>query len=163
MIGGIAASLRGQPRLTRDIDAVVADGDPEVLLATCTRFGFSARIPDAIEFAHQTRVLLLRFTDGKIDVDVLLGGSRFEIELIERASRVDLEGVALRVAQPEDLIIMKAIARRPRDMSDIESLLAANERLDVDRIRRWTRELASMLDRPEIHEDLERLLRGRVR
>lgn len=34
IIGGVAASLLGKPRLTNDIDAVVLDAEPEALLET---------------------------------------------------------------------------------------------------------------------------------
>jgi len=163
LIGGVAASLRGKPRLTNDVDILVIDADIDDLLATSSKFGFSRRIPDAADFAHASRVLLLRFDDGNVDLDVSLGGLPFEIEAVRRSDVVRFGGLELRVAQPEDLIIMKAVAGRPRDVSDIESLIEANPTLDVDRIRRWTRELASMLDRPEIHEDLERLLSRRRR
>lgn len=60
VIGGVAASLLGRPRMTRDIDVVVLVDDPgwEKFLESGARFGFSPRISDPIEFAHRTRVLL---------------------------------------------------------------------------------------------------------
>ena len=36
---------------------------------------------------------------------------------------------------PEDLIIMKAIAHRPKDMLDIESIITSHPKLDRKRIQ----------------------------
>jgi hypothetical protein len=53
---------------------------------------------------------------------------------------------------------MKAVAHRPRDLSDIESLLDAHAKLDIKRIERWVREFSGALDMPEIVRDMESLL-----
>jgi hypothetical protein len=46
---------------------------------------------------------------------------------------------------PEDLIIMKAVAHRPRDLADIEGILAGVGDLNLRHIRRWVREFAKVL------------------
>jgi hypothetical protein len=66
--------------------------------------------------------------------------------------------VRVRVPTPEDLIIMKAVAQRPKDLNDIEAILRAHPDLDLDRVMRWTREFAAALETPEILVGLERLL-----
>ncbi|HVT44220.1 MAG TPA: nucleotidyl transferase AbiEii/AbiGii toxin family protein [Thermoanaerobaculia bacterium] len=163
VIGGVAASLRGTPRLTKDIDAVVLDADAETLVRSGTTYQLTPRIPDAIDFAHETRVLLLRFSPNEVDIDISLGALPFEEEVVERSSLIDVGGLQVRVATATDLVIMKAVAGRPRDVVDIENLIDANPDLDVDRIRRWVREFAAVLDMPEIHENLEAQLRRRQR
>src|SRR5215218_6202356 len=57
IIGGVAASLLGKPRLTKDIDAVVLDADAEALIESGAPYGFEPRIADAVNFARNTRVL----------------------------------------------------------------------------------------------------------
>jgi hypothetical protein len=62
VIGGVAASLLGRPRMTRDVDAVVL-GDEigwESLIESARRYGIAPRIDDPMDFACRTRVLLLR-------------------------------------------------------------------------------------------------------
>jgi hypothetical protein len=44
---------------------------------------------------------------------------------------------------------------------DIENIIQANPNLDVDRIRRCVREFSAVLEMPEIHDALEKLLRQR--
>jgi len=163
LVGGVAASLRGKPRLTRDIDAVILDVNAEMLIDSSAQHGFEARIGEAAEFARTNRVLLLRYAPGNIDIDISLGALPFESELVERATKIDVGGVQVRVASAEDLVIMKAVAGRQRDVIDIENLILANPHLDVERVRRWVREFSAVLDMPEIHENLERLLKRRTR
>ncbi|MGZ5432434.1 MAG: nucleotidyl transferase AbiEii/AbiGii toxin family protein [Thermoanaerobaculia bacterium] len=163
VIGGVAASLRGKPRLTKDIDAVVLDADADTLLRSAATFQLVPRVADALEFARHTRVLLLRHSPTQIDVDISLGALPFEEEIVDRSGLIDVGDMHVRVASAEDLVIMKAVAGRPRDIADIENLIDANSDLDVERIRRWVREFSSVLEMPEIHENLEKLLAKRIR
>jgi hypothetical protein len=164
IIGGVAASLLGKPRLTKDIDAVVMDAEAEALIESGARYGFQPRIADAVDFARNTRMLLLRFTEGEIDIDLSLGALPFEYEVLDRSSMIEVSrGVSIRIASPEDIVIMKVIAGRGRDIMDIENIIEANPDLDVERIRRWVREFSAVLEMPEIHDALEKLLRQRRR
>jgi predicted nucleotidyltransferase len=163
VIGGVAASLLGRPRLTRDVDALVL-GDAigwERILESMRRYNIAPRIDDPLEFAHRTRVLLLRHIPSSVDVDISLGALPFEQEVVERASSLEVGAIRVRLPSVEDLVIMKALARRPRDWSDIEGLLDVNPELELDRVRTWLREFASVLEMPEIQEDFERMLRQR--
>jgi hypothetical protein len=160
VIGGVAAGLHGQPRLTEDVDAVVFDADAESLISTGARYGFMPRIPDALEFSRRTRVLLMEHHSG-VDLDLSLGALPFEREVIARSQRIDAGGLQISIATPEDLVIMKALARRPQDIADITGIIEAQSDLDVDRIRKWVREFSSVLQMPEILDDLEVLLRRR--
>lgn len=48
-------------------------------------------------------------------------------------------GGGIRVATPEDLIVLKLIADRPKDRIDLESLALLPD-LDWNRVARWARE-----------------------
>jgi hypothetical protein len=167
VIGGVAASLLGRPRVTGDVDAVVWIGDAswDAFVKAGRRFDIVPRRPDVIAFARRSRVLLLRHEPSTIDLDVSLGALPFEEEMIARARRHRLGRLSVPLPVPEDLIIMKAIAHRPRDIADIESILEANPGIDEARIRNLVREFAAALETPELSTDLERLLsprRGRA-
>lgn len=164
VIGGVAASLLGRPRVTRDVDAVVLldEGRWSKFLATGARFGFTPRLSDTLAFAQKARVLLVRHEPSGIDVDVAFGALPFEEEAIARAIWIDLGGdVRLPLPAPEDLIIMKAVAHRPRDLADIESVLDVHPKLDLRRVRRWVREFSAALEMPDILNDLETILTQR--
>lgn len=160
IIGGIATVFLGRPRATRDIDAIfwLADAEIETLISVCAQFNYAPRIEDALQFALENRVLLMQHQPTSIEADLALGMLSFEQELVERAQNRDLGGFSLPFPAPEDLIITKAIAARPRDYSDIEGILDNNLEVNKERIRLVVGEMAHLLDMPELMENLEKLL-----
>lgn len=62
---------------------------------------------------------------------------------------------------PSNLLVMKAVAHRPRDLADIEGVLARNPGLDLERAQTWIREFSAALDRPGIFEDFQAIVRKR--
>lgn len=165
LIGGVAVGLISQPRATQDIDLVVwlDFEDIEQFLVSGARFGFVPRIPNAVEFAMRSRVVLLRHETTKISVDVSCGALPFELEMITRSIELRIGELAIRVATPEDLIITKAIAHRSRDLIDIDNLLIVHQRLDVERILHWVKEFSQILEMPELMTDFDNLLKSRKR
>jgi hypothetical protein len=166
VIGGVAVSILGRPRATRDVDALIwlDQNEWESFLEVGSRFGFKPRHPDSLDFAKQARVLLVRHTASGIDVDLSLGLLPFEQEAIARVRWIEVGDVNIPLPAPEDLIVMKAVADRSRDVADIEALLDAHPRLDLRRVRRWLKEFSSALDRPAILNHFEGTLakkRGR--
>ena len=163
IIGGVAASLLGRPRFTRDVDVLILLDDDrwEKFLKAGDRFGFVPRIDNAVAFARRSRVFLVHHKESGVDVDIALAGLPFEAESIEQAKWRKVGNLTLPLPTPENLIIMKAIAHRPQDMADIKSLVDANPKLDLRRVRRWVKEFSTALDMPDILFDLEKLLRGK--
>lgn len=160
VIGGVAVALIAQPRMTEDIDAVISlDTDLlESFLLTATSYGFAPRISDAADFARRRRVILLQHQPTGVNVDLSCGVLPFEEEMILRARLLTIGSLKVKVATPEDLVITKAIAHRPRDIADIESILNIEPNLDFERIRFWVSQFAEALEMPELMEDLEKLL-----
>ena len=168
IIGGVAASLLGRPRLTNDVDVLVMLDRTEWagFLAGAAAFHFTARVEDPMGFAHRTRVLPVHHRPSAIDVDVVLGALPFEEEALARARTVSAGGVSFPVPTAEDLVVMKMVAHRPQDLIDVESVLDASHRLDFRRVRRWLREFSAAMEMPELVDDLEATLarrRGRRR
>lgn len=154
VIGGLALQHWGEPRMTRDVDITVLVASEELesfVDAVLSRF--SPRIPDARGFALQHRVLLIQTQDG-VPVDISLGIPGYEEEALKRAVLIDLpEGGKLRLIGPEDLIIHKCVAGRPRDVEDVEGILIRQRlQLDLELIRRWLAEFREVVD---THDPLE--------
>jgi predicted nucleotidyltransferase len=139
IIGGIAASLLGQPRLTADIDAVILSSVQEIskLIELAAKEGIVARIPDAEAFARKNRVLLLQHASSGINIDISMGILPFEAEMVERGQDVAIGKLIVRLPTPEDLIIMKAMAHRSKDLADIQAIAVSHPNLDLGRIRFW--------------------------
>jgi hypothetical protein len=160
IIGGVAASLLGKPRLTADVDVVIflSIEDLPRLMDTAIQEGLVPRINDAYEFARRHRVLLLRHRESGINVDVSLGALPFESEAIERGKIHLIGPVAVRLPTPEDLIIFKAVAHRPKDLLDIQAIIESQPDLDRGHIELWVREFAQFLEMPEIWGDIAQWL-----
>jgi len=163
IIGGVAASILGRPRVTRDVDVLVLldEKDWGEFLSAGTEFGFVARVTNPLDFARKAKVLLIRHEPSGIDVDVTFGVLPFEKEAITNAVWVNIRGVRLPLPTAEDLIIMKAVAHRPRDLADIESIMDAHQKLNLRKIRRWVREFSIAIEMPDILNDLEKILTRR--
>ena len=158
-IGGIAASVIGRPRTTRDIDILVALEEREwtSFLYSAEQYGFSSRIHDCLKFAHELRVMPMRHQMSGVDVDVVMAGLPFEMDTISNASPIDVMGVQAMLPRAEDLIIMKAVAHRPRDIADIESLIDRCQNLDWKYVLTRANEFAAALDASDIVRTLQQI------
>ncbi|MGH7333451.1 MAG: hypothetical protein ACREKS_12070 [Candidatus Rokuibacteriota bacterium] len=166
LFGAQAAILHGVARLTADVDVTVdagalANAD---LVAHLAARGFTLRVPDAGEFVEQTRVLPLVHVQSRIPVDVVLAGPGLEELFFSRAEARNVGGVRVPVAAAEDIVTMKVLAGRLKDLEDVASILRACL-LDGDRVRSTLRLLEQALDRRDLVDEFERLLRqaGRPR
>jgi hypothetical protein len=164
IIGGVAVSALGRPRLTQDIDAlaIVPESDWTKVIESAVQFGIVPRIEGALDFAHRSRVLLLRHVGSGIDVDVTFGGLPFEEAAVEKSTTHEIGGLRVRLPRVEDLLVMKAIARRPKDLEDIRGLLAAHPQADISEARRWVREFATAMSMSDILEEFDKLVGQRT-
>ena len=162
IIGGLANTVWGRPRLTYDADVKVVLGELSIgEFGRMAGWSFAFRRPDAIEFARQNYVLLIHVTN-EVPADLIIGLLPYENQAIERAVPVDIEGVVMPVCTAEDLIVHKAISERERDWLDIEGiLLRQRDALDQEYVEDWLLEFASGLGRPQI-VDRYHELRGRL-
>ncbi len=157
-IGGLAVQYWGEPRFTHDVDATVAvpveKADNFVHLVTSH---FASRVKEPVSFAQKTRMVLVTASNGcQVDISMSLPG--YEDHVMARAVEVELEpGKPVRLCSAEDLIIHKAIARRPRDIQDIEGVVYRQaNRLDTAHVRYWLNEFANLLADPDLLAHFER-------
>lgn len=161
VIGGIGVIARGVPRATRDVDITVEGGQLELpaLIALLEPLGLTPRVDDAVKFASENQVLLLRHSPSGVDVDMSIAWLPFELDALARATSIEFGGIAVRVATAEDLVIYKAIAFRPQDQQDIERLVTLHgSRIDLERVRTIVAQFAAALDEPERLHAFEQLL-----
>ena len=149
VIGGLAVSLRGQPRMTVNVDlAVLADVEQTLALVhdlEATRF--LPLFAGVEEVVGRSFILPLRHRSTGVRVDLALGMSGFERQAVERATAVDLGGTPVPVVTPVDLLVMEALAGRPRDEDDMRSIIATQgESLDWDACLDLARRLGAAID-----------------
>ena len=160
IVGGVAASVLGRPRLTQDIDVLVILERREwtAFLATGQDFGFVPRIVDALEFAESSRVLLVVHQPSGVSIDIVLGALPLEDEIVRGARNVEIAGIRLPLAAPESIVVMKTLARRARDIADIEGILEVHDRLDLDWIRVRLTEFDQALGQTDLLDEFSRIL-----
>jgi hypothetical protein len=91
------------------------------------RHAFHLRFDDP-ELVDRTRVFPFVHEGTGIPVDVVLAGPGLEEEFLDRAIDVQIEGTVVPVISPEDLIVTKVVAGRPKDIEDVSGVL--RERAD---------------------------------
>jgi hypothetical protein len=142
IIGGQAVLIYGEPRLTRDIDVTLGVG-PERLadLIEFTRacaWRLLAEAPE--EFVQRTMVLPCADVESGIRMDFIFSHSAYERQAMGRVRRVEIGKASVRFAAPEDVIVHKVIAGRPRDLEDVRSILLKNPDVNREYIRHWLAE-----------------------
>jgi len=134
-MGGLAVSLRGQPRLTADVDIVIAaDLERALELArNLTRSPFRALFDEVEDVIVTSFLLPLRHRTTNVKVDIAIGMTGFEHEVVARAKTLLVGDCNIAVASAEDLLIMKVLAGRPQDEQDLQGLVVVQgETLDWD-------------------------------
>jgi hypothetical protein len=138
VIGAHGVNAWLEPRFTADID-ITASIDPPAMLRLRRVFaeaGYEPTVqhgghlpsgPDFVRFASADRITIVEIQATK---------TALQHEVVRRA-RASLEGI--RVATPEDLIVLKLIADRPKDRQDLLGLVALPD-LDWAHVERWSAE-----------------------
>jgi len=133
LIGGLAVSVRAEPRFTRDADLAVSvrtDADSEALVRHLLGRGYA--LESSVEQAATGRLATVRLTRSDSDdspvVDLLFASSGIEPDLVARAEPLEiLPDLTIPVALTGDLMALKVLARddleRPQDVADLRALL----------------------------------------
>lgn len=162
IIGGVAVGFLGRPRFTADVDAVflLSIRDVSKFLELAHKEHIDPRIDNAEEFAKKNRILLLKHSPTGVDIDISLGIMPFEEELVKRGSKKIFTNLSVRLPSPEDLIIMKAIAHRLKDLDDIRTIADNHSNLDLARIKYWVESFAELMETPELWGQIEAILKS---
>ncbi|PKN67448.1 MAG: hypothetical protein CVU54_17035 [Deltaproteobacteria bacterium HGW-Deltaproteobacteria-12] len=160
LIGGQAVLLYGEPRLTRDIDVTLGvDVDKiEDIISAVSRLSLKI-LPENIEdFVRKTMVLPAIHEDTGIRVDFIFSFSPYERQAIARAKKIRMLEQNVCIAAPEDVVIHKIVAGRPRDMEDIRGILLRTKDIDMAYIRQWLNDFSAALSDDEIRKRLDNVL-----
>lgn len=154
LIGAVARNAWAPPRATTDLDVAIAAsaGVIESVERALIGLGYErvrSHRADP-EDALADLVVFRAPRAGLRQVDLLVAKTAFESEVLRRAVRIEIDGIRVPVATPEDLIVYKLIADRPRDRDDIAAILRTQNRaareIDWAYVEQWAR-FWSVLDR----------------
>jgi predicted nucleotidyltransferase len=146
MIGGIASTILGRPRWTRDLDLFVRQEDALRSLQALGEAGFSTQRTDPF--------WLYKAIKRGVLVDVIFrstGDIYLDEEMLARSRVEEFKGQRVRVLAPEDLLVIKAVVhdeKTPRHWYDALGIIGHSD-LDWDyllrRSRRAARRVLSLL------------------
>jgi hypothetical protein len=159
LIGGQAVLLYGEPRLTRDIDITLgADIDKlEDIISLTATVDLKILPEDIDKFVRQTMVLPAIHEETGIRIDFIFSFSPYERQAIKRARKVRLLDRDVSFAAPEDVIVHKIIAGRPRDIDDVKSILLKTKDIDKAYVDRCLDDFAATLADDDIKKRWEAL------
>lgn len=162
LFGAQAVVVYGVPRLSADVDVTLRlePDEPGRFVTEMADAGFALRVADP-DFVRRTRVMPFVHRATGMPLDVVLAGSGLEDEFLERASQVEIGSVRLPVIHPEDLVIAKILAGRPKDVDDATRLWRLHgETLSADRIRRVLALIEEALGQSDLIPRFEALRRS---
>lgn len=131
LVGGLAVSVRTEPRTTLDVDVAVAVEDDrcaERLIRDLAARGYKVEV--ILEHDRMNRLATARLVApgrgfGSVMVDILFASSGIEPEVVRAAEALEvLPGTKVPVAAIGHLLALKILAGRAKDRADIEALLA---------------------------------------
>ncbi len=156
VMGGLAVRVHGIPRPTFDVDLelTVNQGQLESFFDQASELGYTIAEPfrsgwrDEVGGMPVVKMRTYLQADRGIDVDVFLNETPFQHSVMERREQFEIESKRLNFVTAEDLVPLKLLANRPRDLSDVADILFVQGQLDEAYMRLWADPLG-IIDRLE--------------
>jgi predicted nucleotidyltransferase len=137
LIGGYAVAAWGEERATQDIDLLcLSDSQKIIRILREENLQFEHRVGDWDDPISEVIRINWDDEDNPLEVDILIGIKNAPIGILDRIHRLTIEGLAIPVASPEDIILLKLLAGSARDIDDARSILQIQgAKLDCNLIR----------------------------
>ncbi len=162
VIGGWAVRAYGVPRPTYDVDIAISLAREQLteLFVGIEKLGYD--VDDMYQggwtdtVAGMPLVKAKTFVDGRTLVaDLFLAETPFQASMMERKHRIPVNGFEAWVASPEDIILLKLMASRHRDLGDVQDILFMQGQLDEVYLQKWAKKL-------EVVDQLQQALNERL-
>lgn len=140
VIGGLAGRLWGSPTITNDLDLCYARDRSNLERLAAALQALRARlrgVDPEVPFLLNAETLergdhfTFSTTAGNLDILGYPAGSGGFDDLLTTATRMQLAGQRVAVADLDDLIAMKRAADRPKDRVEVEILTALRDELSA--------------------------------
>jgi len=160
IIGGVAAGTLGEPRITADVDVDIVIDKENVpdFLDKAAKAGFRVLKEKCLVSVERTGVFQINFED--FHVDFIIASTGLEAAAFERAKTIKLYGIKAFFPSPEDLILLKIIPGRDKDLLDAKSVVLRHKgKLDTRYLKTWARKLCDEAEDMRIWKVLNNLLK----
>ncbi len=159
VIGGLASSILGEPRMTADLDLLLygQNKDLSIFLKKARQAGFDVDEKKALADAESRLCFEMKL--GSLHVDCLIAGTAFEFEALGRSRILKFQEIQLHLPSIEDFLLLKLIAGRDKDLVDAKTAAMRHKNtLDLGYMKKWAETFR--LARPDspVLERLKRLL-----
>lgn len=160
IIGGMAAAVLGEPRVTGDIDVdILLDKDNIFdFLEKAKKAGFKVDKQRSAERAAKTSIFQIDYED--YHVDLIIASIDLEKDAFKRKKAITMHGVKAFFPTAEDLILLKIIPGRPKDLIDAENIAIRQKgKLDIKYLTKWAQKLSDEMQNMRIYNTLQKLLK----
>jgi hypothetical protein len=160
IIGGIAAGTLGEPRVTADVDVDIAINKEDVpeFLDKVIKAGFTVPVKKCLKSAEQVGVFQISF--GDYHIDFIIASTDLETQACKRHKVIQLHGVKAFFPSPEDLILLKIVPGREKDLLDARSVVLRHKgKLDTRYLKTWATKLCDEAQDMRIWKVLNNLLK----
>jgi len=160
IIGGIAIGVWGEPRLTEDIDFIIfiSKRDIREILNKARNLGFVFDEKSILGDVKNTGVFKIFYNDYHLDF--LIASTDLEKSALKRRVGVKIFGEEVYVPSKEDLLLLKVIAGREKDLLDAKSIAIRQKgNLDKTYLETWAQKLSDEAEDMRIYNEVMRLLR----
>ncbi len=144
LIGGLAVSIRGEPRTTRDVDVAVAvsgDREAEGVVGDFLSRGYRFE-QSPLEHLDVGRMATVRLVTTRraairgVVVDLMFASSGIEDEVVAASEMLEiLPGASAPVATTAHLLALKTLAGREKDVTDFATLARYASDHDLQAVR----------------------------
>ena len=120
----------GHPRQTADVDVTIRlrPEDAVPFWREMEAAGFKLRVSEPEDFLARSRVMPFFHLETGMPLDVVLAGPGLENIFLQRVVRIREAGLELPVASAEDIVVMKVLAGRSKDIDECALYPSATNR-----------------------------------
>lgn len=160
LLGGLAVASLGEPRFTFDLDLDVFLSKNEVpsFLEKAKKVHFRFKKKGVLETVETFGTFRCFFQS--LQVDFILASTELEKSALKRRKKMPLFGKKVWFPSPEDLLLLKIIPGRAKDLMDAESIVLRQGRnLDTAYLKNWVQKISDEAENYRVLHTLQKLLK----
>lgn len=163
ILGGVAVSIYGEPRLTADIDVNIIFDKTKIneFLKKAKKYGFYPSLPNVRKIANETGIMPISLKKGNITakIDIIIAENILEYTAIKRGRKKKIGSLRARFISAEDLVIHKIASSRPRDFEDLKGILIRQKgKIDIAYIQGWLKRIDKVNKKSKTYKSFKELL-----